>query len=97
MARHKSDLELEIDSAVSAWVKVDKAVDPMNWQAWTNYRSNILGLRHEFEKLTVPTPFPPATIGAAKQYVDVLKKIRRFHGGGNLNVPSDPAAWMGEI
>ncbi len=96
MAKKRSDLEVDIDVAVENWVAVDQAVDPINWEAWTNYRRNALGLKTEFKKLTVPTPFPPSTIGSAKDYVEVLKKIRRLHGG-RLNVPNEPAAWMGEI
>lgn len=97
MAKHRSDLEIEIDIAVENWVAVDQAIDPVPWEAWTNYRVGTLGIKTEFKKLTVPTTFPPTTIGAAKAYVDVLKKMRRLHGGGRLNVPNDPPAWMGEL
>lgn len=96
MAKRRSDLETDIDIALENWVAVDVAVDPVNWEAWTGYRVKTLGIKTEFKKLTVPTPFPPSTVGAAKDYVEILKKIRRLHGGRST-LPNDPPAWMGEI
>ena len=98
MVRRKSDLETEIDIATEEWVAVDSKIDPLEWQAWTAYRSS-LGMNYPFEKLTVPTKLPPATIGAAKAYVDTLRNIRRLHGGDAWRrpLPVDPSAYMGEI
>jgi hypothetical protein len=97
VAKRRSDLEVEIDIALENWLAVEEAADRVPWEAWTNYRVNVLGIKTVFKKLTVPTQFPPSTIGAAKDYVDVLKKICRLNGGGRSKVPDNPSAWMGEI
>jgi hypothetical protein len=96
MARFKSDLENEIDIATENWIAITKKVDPVEWDAWTKWRTRELRVRSQPEGLTVPTPFPPVTVAAAKEYIEVVRKIRKMIGwtGSTSRLPSDPGAHM---
>lgn len=99
MAKRKSEMENEVDDTLLNWVCVNRLEEPMEWQAWINWRRDNMGSRITPENLTVPTAFPPVTVSAAKQYLETVTKIRRLNGwtGGKAKLTTDPSAWMGEI
>lgn len=96
MAKRKSELEIEVEIATENWIAINKKVDPVEWEAWTRWRRQELRSKIEPDNLTVPTPFPPITQAAAKEYIEVVRKIRKIIGwtGTNSRLPSDPSAML---
>lgn len=99
MAKRPTDLDNEVSEETKNWVSIDKAQNPVEWSAWSGWRRREMRSPVEFEKLTVPTPFPPGTVAAAKAYFSTVQKIRRSNGWteSRAKLPSDPSAWMGEV
>ena len=97
MAKRKSDFEAQIDADVEGWVAVRKSANQAEWHAWTNWRRENANTRLEPDNLTVPTMFPPTTVAAANNYLDVVKRIRKLVNWSDKysHVSSDPKAWMG--
>lgn len=96
MAKRKSELENEIDDTCESWIAVNKNLDPAQWEAWTAWRKREMRTRLEPENLTVPTMFPPATVAAAKAYLETVRKIRLLVGwkDGTARLTNDPGAWQ---
>lgn len=92
-ARRKADIE--VDVLVEDWISVNRDDDKTAWQAWTDWRRAQLRVVSESNSLTVPTPFPPATIAAAKEYAAILKQIRSSIGwkDSRAKLPTDFSAW----
>ncbi len=96
MAKRRTDLDDQIDEATADWVSISRGQDPVEWGAWTAWREREMRTHARPDNLTVPTPFPPATVSAAKAYLDVVQKIRRAQGwtAANSRLTTDPRAWM---
>jgi hypothetical protein len=58
------------------WVSVNKFDDPLEHQAWADFRA-FLGCSFVPKNYTVPSPFPPEGQLAKQDYIDKLKEIRR--------------------
>ena len=97
MARQKSDLEIEVENRMAGWVAIGRQEEPMEWEAWTHWRQQNCGSKAQPESLTVPTPFPPITINAARDYLETIRKARLSMGWkrGADRVSNNPSAWMG--
>jgi len=95
MAKQRSDLEIEIDDATRDWEGINRQENPLEWSAWISWRREYAGAHSEPEGLTVPTPFPPMTVQAAKDYLSVVKKIRVLVGwkSGTRRISNDPSAY----
>lgn len=98
-AKRKTDLETEVDIRTENWVAVTRAEDPMQWEAWTNWRRENAGAQAMPESLTVPSPFPPTTIAGVKEYLETVGMLRAATGWkrGRDRIAKDPSAWMGEV
>lgn len=88
----------QIEALTENWVSINKFEDKVAWLAWTNWRRSQMRCHQEPENLTVPTPFPPSTIGAAKEYVASVKIIRGAIGWKDTRsgLSTDVSAWMGQ-
>jgi len=97
MPRQRSELETQIDDAMQGWVAVKKNENPMAWEAWTAWRAEHVRPQMELENLTVPTEFPPLTVAAAKEYLEVVRKTRVLIGwsSGIKRLSTNPSAYMG--
>jgi len=97
MARQRSDLEIEVDDAMRGWVAINRIENPMEWEAWIKWREENMRSFIRPENLTVPTEFPPLTVAAAKDYLEVVRKTRVMIGWSNgvKLLSKNPSAWMG--
>lgn len=97
MSKRRSDLEVDIDDAMESWVAVKKNENPMAWESWTKWRAEHVRPQMELENLTVPTEFPPLTVAAAKDYLEIVRKTRVLIGwsSGIKRLSTNPSAWMG--
>lgn len=79
------------------WVGINKFEDKIAWQAWTDWRRDQMKCSQEPENLTVPSPFPPSTIVAAKEYIAAVKIIRGAIGwkDSKAALSTNVSAWMG--
>lgn len=93
----KRRIDNDVDDLTDTWISVNKDQDPAAWQAWTAWRRDQLHIVAQPDNLTIPSPFPPATIAAAKEYVAVLQQIRSSIGwkDSRAKLPTDFSAWMG--
>lgn len=93
--RQNSTLESDIDDAVGGWMGITRSDDLVEWQAWTDWRRKFAGAMCEPDGLTVPTPFPPQTVQAANDYLEVVRKMRRLvgHREGIKRISNDPYAY----
>jgi hypothetical protein len=95
MGKRRSDSDIE--DLVENWIGISKDQDPIAWQAWTAWRRDQLRVASMPDNLTVPSPFPPATIAAAKEYVAIVQQIRAAIGwkDSRSRLPTNISAWMG--
>jgi len=91
----REDNQLQI--LTENWVGINKFEDKMAWQAWTDWRRSQMKCMQEPENLTVPSPFPPSTIIAAKEYISAVKVIRGAIGwkDSKAALSTNVSAWMG--
>ena len=76
----KRKTESDVAELLEDWISVDRNEDKAAWEAWTNWRRINLGCHATPNALTVPTPFPPATINAAREYAATVQLIRKSIG-----------------
>jgi hypothetical protein len=93
MGKPKTDYET--DALVADWISVNKAEDPVAWEAWRVWRADELGSHIEPDSFTVPTPFPPATVAAAREYIAIVRQLRAAIGwkSSKSRINSDVSAW----
>lgn len=98
-AKRKTDLETECDIRTENWVSVTRAEEPLQWEAWTNWRKANAGANAQPEGLTVPGPFPPTTMAAVNEYLETVGMLRTVNGWkrGRDRISKNPSAWMGEV
>lgn len=98
-AKRKTELETEVGIRVESWISVSRSEDPMQWDAWTNWRRQNAGAVAQPDNLTVPSPFPPTTIAGVREYLETVGMMRTANGWkrGASRISKDPSAWMGEI
>lgn len=96
MPRRNDDRDVE--TLTENWISINRKEDPIAWQAWRDWRRTQMGSQIEPESFTVPTPFPPATIAAAREYIGICQQIRSSNGwkGGSSRLKTDVTAWMGQ-
>jgi len=80
MAKQQTELEKEIDLLTDKWVAVNKKENPTEWQAWYEWRRAQMGSYIEPDNFTVPSMWPPMTLLTARNYFDVVRKIRKSIG-----------------
>lgn len=95
MAKRSDDRDVEI--LTENWISINKKQDPIAWQAWADWRRNELRSLIDPENFTVPTPFPPSTVAAAKEYIAIVQQIRKSVGWNDsrAQMPKSVGAWMG--
>lgn len=80
MPKRPTDLDTKINIAVETWTSVHRREDAFEWTAWRDWLRDQLHCISEPENFTVPTPFPPSTIQAARDYIAVRRMIRSAIG-----------------
>lgn len=96
MAKRNDDRDIEV--LTENWISIGRKEDPVAWNAWRDWRRAQLGAQIEPDAFTVPTPFPPATIAAAREYIAIVQQIRASNGwkGQSAKLKTDVSAWMGQ-
>lgn len=93
----KRDDEREVETLTENWISINRSDDPVAWEAWRKWRREQLGCVSAPNNFTVPTPFPPATVKAAKEYVAIVQLMRKVNGWNDSRSKINPnvSAWMG--
>lgn len=91
----KRSQEFAVEVLVEDWITINRKQDPVAWTAWHDWRRAEMGSCIEPENFTVPSPFPPATVAAAKEYLAIVQQIRKSIGwnSGRASLQTNVTAW----
>lgn len=98
MAKQRND-EKEIDILTENWISLNEKEDPDAFSAWVAWRKQQMGCNNHGKNLTVPAPYPPSSVSAAKEYIAIVQQIRKAVGWTSMKakLKTDVSAWMGEL
>lgn len=95
MAKRSDDRDIE--TMTEDWISINEKEDVQAFEAWASWRSQQMGCHNFGHNMTVPTPFPPTSVSAAREYIAVVQQIRKAIGwnGTKAKLKTDISAWMG--
>jgi hypothetical protein len=72
-----SAADAELTRLTADWIVVKRGEQPMQWQAWIDFRRRHLGSTITPDNLTVPSDMPPTLSAGIIAYLDAIRASRK--------------------